>query len=88
MTTDNILKEIDIKNCTCCYFDDIVNINDLNLNNILLDEKSCKNILLYGFTCKSIYRGKPLLLIFNKIEGYIRKNDSTKYLALHHTNKK
>ena len=32
---NNKLKEIDIKN-----FDDIINIKDLNLDNILLDEKS------------------------------------------------
>ena len=32
--------EIDIKNRTCYYFDDIININDLDLDNISLDEKS------------------------------------------------
>ena len=34
------LKEIDIKNCTCYYFDDIIRIEDFNINNISLDEKS------------------------------------------------
>ena len=33
------LKEIDIKNCTCHYFDDIINNSDVDLDNILLDEK-------------------------------------------------
>ena len=31
-------KEIDIKNCACYYFDDIINFNDFDLDNILIDE--------------------------------------------------
>ena len=34
------LQEIDIKSHTCYYFDDIININDFDLDNILLDEKT------------------------------------------------
>ena len=51
MESNNELKEIDIKNCTCYYFDDIMNIGAFNFNNILLDkksyEKSYENILIY-----------------------------------------
>ena len=39
----NELKEIDIKNCTCSYFDDIMRVVDINFDNILLDEKLYKN---------------------------------------------
>ena len=39
-------KEIGIKNCT--YFsNDMINIKNLDPNNIKLDEKSHKNILIY-----------------------------------------
>ena len=31
MDDDSKLKEVDTKNCTCYYFDDTININDLNL---------------------------------------------------------
>ena len=41
--SNNELKEINIKNRICYYFDDIININDLDLDNISVDEKSCKN---------------------------------------------
>ena len=34
------LKEINIKNCTCYYFNDIIKIEDFDFDNILLDEKS------------------------------------------------
>ena len=40
------LKEIDIKNRTYYYFDGIIKIEDFNLDNILTDEKSYKNILV------------------------------------------
>ena len=30
----NELKEIDIKNCTCYYFDTIIKIEDFGFNNI------------------------------------------------------
>ena len=37
---NNELKRVCIKNCTCCYFDDIIKIVDFDFDNILLDEKS------------------------------------------------
>ena len=32
-------KEVDIKNCTCYYFDYIISGTDINFSNILLDKK-------------------------------------------------
>ena len=40
MDTNDELKEIDIKNLTCHYFDDIIKIEDFTLDNILIDQKS------------------------------------------------
>ena len=39
---NNELQEIDIKNCTCYYLNSTININDLDLDYILLGEKSLK----------------------------------------------
>ena len=36
------INEIDIKNRTCYYFDDIIRIEHFNPDNILIDEKSYK----------------------------------------------
>ena len=44
MESDDELKEIDIKNCTCYYFHEIIKIEDFNFDNTLLNEKSSKNI--------------------------------------------
>lgn len=46
MNSDNNLKEIGIKISTICYFHDIVNINEFDFGNILLYEKSYKNVLI------------------------------------------
>ena len=40
MNRDNKLKEINFINRKCYYFDNIININNLNLDNTLIDEKS------------------------------------------------
>ena len=32
----------------CFYFNDIIKIEDFNVDNILIDEKSFKNILVYN----------------------------------------
>ena len=34
------LKQINIKNCACYYFHDILKIEDFDIDNILIDEKS------------------------------------------------
>ena len=43
----NRFKDISIKNHTYYFFDDIVNIKNFDPNNIKIDEKSYKNILIY-----------------------------------------
>ena len=42
----NKVKHIDIKNHTYYVFDDIINIKNYYPNNIKIDEKSYKNILI------------------------------------------
>ena len=47
MKTSNNVKDINIKNHTYYFFDDIINIKDFDPNKIKTDEKSYKNILIY-----------------------------------------
>ena len=47
MKNKDELKEIDIKNRACYYFDDIIRYFEINFDNILLDEKLYQNISLY-----------------------------------------
>ena len=43
----NSLTEISIKNDTHYFFDDIINIKNIDPNKIKANEKSYKNILIY-----------------------------------------
>ena len=54
MESNDKLIEIDIKNRTCYYFDDIIKIKDFDLDNILIDEKSWENTLVYDILYKSL----------------------------------
>ena len=42
-----LLKEINIKNTAHSYSDDLVNIDDLKTKNIIIHEKSYKDLLTY-----------------------------------------
>lgn len=74
------------KHCTCYYFAAIININHLDLDNTLTDKKSYEIILIYDMTYKTHHDAKPLRITFDKVDGYIRNNDKTRYLASFHSN--
>ena len=46
MESNDKLKDINIKDRTCYYFDDIIKSEDFNIDNILIDEKSKEEILV------------------------------------------
>ena len=82
MESNDKLKEIVIKNCASYYFDDIINIEDFDLDNILVDEKLYENIFVYNILYKSLIDSKLLCIRFNKIDGFIRVYNGTRYLVL------
>ena len=43
----NKVKDVNIKNRTYYFFNDIINIENFDHNNIKIDEKPYKNILIY-----------------------------------------
>ena len=68
----------------------MINIKNFDPQNIKIDEKSHKNILIYysGYvTIKDlkyvkIYSVNSLYLIFNKLNGYFEEINGNKYLTL------
>ena len=68
MESKDELKEIDIKNRTCYYFDDIIGVMDTNsdfdFSDTLLGEKcykeNYKNILIYDISGKTLTSAKQL----------------------------
>ena len=89
----NKVKDINIKNRTYYFFNDIIDIENFNPNNIKIDEKSYKNILIYyiGYvTIKAyvkVYSVNPMYLIFRYVNGYFEEIKGNKYLTLVPTNK-
>ena len=81
MKSNDKLKDPNIKNRTCYYFNDIIKTEDFDFDNVLLDQKSHKNILAYGILCKTLIGAKPLRIRFNKVDGHIRVYDGAKYLV-------
>ena len=87
------VKDINIKNHTYYFLDDIINIKDFDPNIIKIDKKSYRNILIcyigYVMVKKNlkIYSVNPLYLIFGKVNEYLEEINGNKYLMLVPTNK-
>ena len=83
MESKDELKEIDIKNGTCYYFDDIIKDVDIYFSDILLDEELYENISVYDISYKTLTGPKPLLIRFDKVDGFIRvRGDEFRHLVL------
>ena len=75
------LNKIDIKNCTC-HFNDIIKIEDFNFDNIFVDQKSYENLLVSKISYKTFIGAKPMYIRFDKVHGFIKVYDGTKYVKL------
>ena len=90
----NKIKDINIKNRTYYFFNDIIIIVIFDFNDIKIDKTSYKNILIYFIGYVTIkkyiktYSGNLLLLIFGKVNGYFEEINGNKYLILVPTNEK
>ena len=51
---NNEFKKVCTKNCMCYYFNDIIKFEDFDFDNISVDEKSYKNILVYDISYKTL----------------------------------
>ena len=76
------VKEIGIKCCKYCFFNDMSNIEILYSKKIKTDENLYKNILFYYIGNMPANSVKPLYLIIKKINGYIEEKSVNKYLTL------
>ena len=89
------IKDIDMKNHTYYFFNDIIDTKNFDPNNIKTDGKSHKNILIYHVGYVRIKDSKyvkinsvnPLYLIFHKVNGYFEKINGNKFFTLVPNNK-
>ena len=86
------VKDVNIKNHTYYVCDYTISIKDFDPNNIKIDEKSYKNILIYCIGYVTIKKDlkilsvNPLYLIFSNVNGYFEEINKNNYLTLVPTN--
>ena len=82
----NKIKDISIKNHIYYFFNDIININVFDPNNIKIDEKSYKTILIYYIRYVTIKDSKYVKINSENPLHLINKANGNKYLTLVPTN--
>ena len=89
------VKQINIKNQTYYFYNDIIDLKDFDAKLLKIDKKSYKNIDIYyiGYITikkiddyESIYSVNPLYLRINHASGYIEENNGNKYLIFNSVN--
>ena len=74
------IRQINIKNRTYSFYDDMINLKNLKSNLLKIDKKHYKGINIYyiGYItikkiddCENIYSVNPLYLLVNHANGYI-----------------
>ena len=87
------IKQINIKNRTYYFYNDITDLKNFEPNLLKIDKKSYKNIDIYyiGYITikkiddyESIYSVNPLYLRIDHASGYIEEKNGNKYLIFNY----
>ena len=88
------VKQINIKNRTYYFYNDMINIKNFDQILLKIDRKSYKNIGIYNIgyiaikkidDCENVYSVTPLYLIVDHASGYIDEIGVNKYLIFDST---
>ena len=88
------VKQIEIKNQTYYFYNDMINLKNFESNLLKIDKKHYKGIDIYyiGYItikkiddCENIYSVNPLYLIIGKVDGHIEEKNGSKYLVFDST---
>ena len=89
-------KQINIKNRTYYFYNDIIDLENFDAGLLKIDKKSYKDINIYNIgyvtkkkisNCMNIKSVNPLYLGITHANGYIEEKDMNKYLVFNSTNK-
>ena len=90
-----VVKQIDIKNRTYYFYNDMINTTKFDSNLLKIDKKSYKDIGICNIghiaikridDYENIYSVHPLYLIIDRASGYIEEKEVNKYLIFDSTN--
>ena len=85
-----IIKQIDVKNRTYYFYNDIIDLEIFDSSLLKLDKKSYKDIGIYNIgyitikkigDCKNIYSVNPLYLRITHASGHMDEKGVNKYLS-------
>ena len=85
------VKQINIKNRTYYFYNDMINLKDFESSLLKIDKKHYKGISIYYIRyiiikkiddCENIHSVNPFYLLVNHASGYIEENNGNKYLIL------
>ena len=88
------VKQINIKNRTYYFYNNIIDLKNFDARLLKIDKKSYKNIGIYNIgyitikkidDCKNIYSVNPLYLLIDHASGYIEEKNGNKYLVFDST---
>ena len=91
------IKQINIKNRTYYFYNDIIDLKDFDAKLLKIDKKSYKNIDIYyiGYSIirkiddyGSVYTVNSLYLNIDHASGYIEETNGNKYLIFASVDKK
>ena len=91
-----MVKEINVKHRTYYFFNDMINIENLDSNLLKMVKKLYKNIDIYyiGYITtkkideyENIHSVNPLYLIIVEVDGLIQEENGSKYLVFDTTDK-
>ena len=91
------VKQMNTKNRTYYFYNDMINIKDYEPNLLKIDRKLYKDIGIYNIGCIAIkeiddcensYSVNPLYLLVNHENGYIEAKNENKYLIFDSTDEK
>ena len=87
-------KQINIKNGTYCFYNDIIDLKNFDARLLKIDKKSYKDINIYNIgyvtkkkisNCMNINSVNPLYLGITRANGYIEEEGMDKYLVFNST---
>ena len=89
-----VIKQIDVKNRTYYFYNDVIDLKDFDAGLLKIDEKSYKDIDIYNIgyitkkkidDCKKINSVNPLYLNITHADVYIEEKGVNKYLVFDST---
>ena len=82
------IKQLNIKNRTYYFYNDLINLKDFDPKLLKLDKKSSIDISIYYIDCVTkkpeynINSENPLYLLISKLDGFIEEKKGSKYLNI------